>query len=107
MRRGRSMRTMVSSMSWLLGVAAAAGIALTSLGSLGFATKLAQAPAAMPEMTENCPGLIAGVAPSLRPAGFRVAALNPDQVRITYAGHSTFLIESPRLVRMATDYNDY
>ena len=28
-------------------------------------------------------------------------------MRITYAGHSTFLIESPRLVRIATDYNDY
>ncbi len=31
----------------------------------------------------------------------------PDEVRITYAGHSTFLIESPQLVRIATDYNDY
>jgi L-ascorbate metabolism protein UlaG (beta-lactamase superfamily) len=28
-------------------------------------------------------------------------------VRLTYVGHSTFLIESPRLVRIATDYNDY
>ena len=28
-------------------------------------------------------------------------------MRITYIGHSTFLIESPRLVRIATDYNDY
>jgi len=37
----------------------------------------------------------------------RVAALNPDQVRITYVGHATFLIESPQLVRIATDYNDY
>ena len=34
-------------------------------------------------------------------------ALASDQVRITYAGHSTFLIESPQLVRIATDYNDY
>src|SRR6202035_5437370 len=30
-----------------------------------------------------------------------------DQVRLTYSGHSTFLIESPQLVRIATDYNDY
>ena len=30
-----------------------------------------------------------------------------DQVKITYAGHSTFLIESPQGVRIATDYNDY
>ena len=40
-------------------------------------------------------------------ASLRLAALEPDQVRITYVGHSTFLIESPQLVRIATDYNDY
>jgi L-ascorbate metabolism protein UlaG (beta-lactamase superfamily) len=28
-------------------------------------------------------------------------------VRISYTGHSTFLIESPQAVRIATDYNDY
>jgi L-ascorbate metabolism protein UlaG (beta-lactamase superfamily) len=28
-------------------------------------------------------------------------------VRITFVGHATFLIESPQLVRIATDYNDY
>ena len=41
------------------------------------------------------------------PAALRLAALNPDQVRITFIGHATFLIESPQLVRIATDYNDY
>lgn len=55
-----------------------------------------------PEMNEGCPGLIAS-----RPLRPIPAALASDQVRITYAGHSTFLIESPRLVRIATDYNDY
>ena len=40
------------------------------------------------------------------PAALRLAR-NPDEVRITYVGHSTFLIESPQLVRIATDYNDY
>ena len=35
------------------------------------------------------------------------ASLAADQVRITYVGHSTFLIESPKLVRIATDFNDY
>jgi L-ascorbate metabolism protein UlaG (beta-lactamase superfamily) len=40
------------------------------------------------------------------PAALRLA-LNADQVRFTYVGHSTFLIESPQLVRIATDYNDY
>jgi len=52
---------------------------------------------------ENCPGLVAQHPQSLT----RRVALNADQVRLTYIGHSTFLIESPRLVRVATDYNDY
>ena len=65
-----------------------------------------QPPAAKPEMMENCPGLIAADAPRVIPAALRLA-LNPDQVRVTYSGHSTFLIESPQGVRVATDYNDY
>jgi L-ascorbate metabolism protein UlaG (beta-lactamase superfamily) len=67
----------------------------------------AQAPAAKPEMMESCPGLVAARAPRAIPAAFKRAALNADQVRLTYVGHSTFLLESPRLVRIATDYNDY
>src|SRR5262245_13535915 len=63
-------------------------------------------PATKPEMRANCPGLVASGRPQVIPAALR-RALNPDQVRITYSGHSTFLIESPQLVRVATDYNDY
>jgi len=63
-------------------------------------------PAAKPEMRENCPGLVASKAPRAIPAALQLA-LNPDQVRISYSGHSTFLVESPQLVRVATDYNDY
>jgi L-ascorbate metabolism protein UlaG (beta-lactamase superfamily) len=58
-------------------------------------------------MTENCPGLVAQDRPRIIPAAFRLAALASDEVRISYAGHSTFLIESPQLIRIATDYNDY
>ena len=67
-----------------------------------------QAPAQppKPEMMENCPGLVAARTPRIIPAAMRLA-LASDQVRFTYAGHSTFLIESPQLVRIATDYNDY
>jgi L-ascorbate metabolism protein UlaG (beta-lactamase superfamily) len=65
-----------------------------------------QTPAAKPEMMENCPGLVAERRPPMLPAALRLA-LNSDQVRFTYVGHSTFLIESPQLVRIATDYNDY
>jgi L-ascorbate metabolism protein UlaG (beta-lactamase superfamily) len=69
----------------------------------------AQTPAspAKPEMRENCPGLVASDVPRFTPAAFRLAALQQDQVRINYVGHSTFLIESPQGVRIATDYNDY
>jgi L-ascorbate metabolism protein UlaG (beta-lactamase superfamily) len=87
-----------------IAVALAAGLVLAFAGRAG-----AQAPAepAKPEMTENCPGLVASDAPRVVPAALRLAALEPDQVRLTYVGHATFLIESPQLVRIATDYNDY
>jgi L-ascorbate metabolism protein UlaG (beta-lactamase superfamily) len=64
-------------------------------------------PAAKPEMAVSCPGLIAARQPFVQPATFRLAALNADQVRISYIGHATFLLESPQFVRIATDYNDY
>jgi len=63
------------------------------------------APDAKPEMREACPGLVARREAPI-PSAFRTS-LAADQVRITYIGHSTFLIESPKLVRIATDYNDY
>src|SRR5271169_1104352 len=60
-----------------------------------------------PQAAENCPGLVAANQPRAIPTSFNVAAPNADQVRITFVGHATFLIESPQLVRIATDYNDY
>jgi L-ascorbate metabolism protein UlaG (beta-lactamase superfamily) len=90
----------------------AAFAALVSLPSVGPASgqiatfERTQAAPAKPEMMENCPGLVATHAPPVIPAAFR-RTLNSDQVRFTYVGHSTFLIESPQLVRIATDYNDY
>jgi len=62
---------------------------------------------AKPQIMENCPGLISRNTPRVIPASLRLTALAADQARITYIGHSTFLIESPKLVRIATDYNDY
>src|SRR5262249_23024523 len=75
------------------------------------AIELTQAPlpkpdANKPEMVENCPGLVASRAPRVMPAAMRLA-LNSDHVRFTYVGISIFLTESPQLVRVATDYNDY
>lgn len=84
---------------------ALAALALCAIPA--FAFERVQVPAAKPEMNEGCPGLIASDRLRVIPAALRLAALSADQIRITYAGHSTFLIESPKLVRIATDYNDY
>ncbi len=87
-------------------LAASAMVLALPVADLAAFERIQAPPAAKPEMTANCPGLIASNRPRLIPAALRVA-LAPDQVRITYAGHSTFLIESPQLVRIGTDYNDY
>ena len=92
-----------------LKISMAAACAILAAAGPASAQNLAQgaAPPAKPEMTESCPGLVASRSPRGVPAAFRLAALNADQVRISYIGHSTFLVESPQLVRIATDYNDY
>ena len=77
--------------------------------SLSFAASVTAQPAPIPpkpEMMENCPGLIAGRDPRAFPASLRRASLASDEVRISYVGHSTFLVESPRNIKIATDYND-
>jgi L-ascorbate metabolism protein UlaG (beta-lactamase superfamily) len=90
-----------------LALAAFVGLVCAALSSARLAAfELTQAPVPKPEMVENCPGLVASQPPRVMPAALRLA-LNSDQVRFTYVGHSTFLIESPQLVRVATDYNDY
>ena len=89
--------------TWLKAAAASALFAVLSQAS----AQGAASPAAKPEMTQSCPGLVASRLPFAEPAAFRLATLNADQVRISYIGHATFLIESPQLVRIATDYNDY
>ena len=90
-------------------VTAAALVLLSASGQSSaqmFAQGAAQSsPTAKPEMTESCPGLVATRDPFA--AALRRVALKADEVRINYIGHSTFLIESPQLVRIATDYNDY
>jgi L-ascorbate metabolism protein UlaG (beta-lactamase superfamily) len=102
--RAPFLRIMVAALAmciapWLIGLC---GLAAAPLAPF----ERVQAPAPKPEMVENCPGLVAADAPRAIPAALQLA-LNADQVRLTYVGHSTFLIESPQLVRIATDYNEY
>jgi L-ascorbate metabolism protein UlaG (beta-lactamase superfamily) len=86
----------------------AAALGFAALAVFHAAAQPPGGPAVPPtsELADRCPGLIARDAPRLIPANVR-RARGSDEVRITYAGHSTFLIESPRLARIATDYNDY
>jgi L-ascorbate metabolism protein UlaG (beta-lactamase superfamily) len=41
------------------------------------------------------------------PAWLRLASLKQSEVRLTFVGHATWLIESAGGIRAATDYNDY
>ena len=43
--------------------------------------------------------------PSATPVSLRLAAARADEVAITYAGHSTYYIDTPGGVRIATDYS--
>ena len=43
--------------------------------------------------------------PRATPAAFREAAATSDEVTITYAGHSTYFIDTPGGMRIATDYS--
>ena len=55
---------------------------------------------------EKCPRFVASI-PNVIPASYRVLVQAEEStVRLTYIGHSTFLIESPAGVTIATDYND-
>jgi L-ascorbate metabolism protein UlaG (beta-lactamase superfamily) len=48
---------------------------------------------------------MANAPPRAIPVSLREAAAKPDQVAITYAGHSTYYIDTPGGVRIATDYS--
>lgn len=69
---------------------------------------IAAVPAALPAAAQNplteerCPRLVADAPPRIIRA-----SLKPEEVRISFIGHSTFLIESAQGVKIATDYNDY
>lgn len=51
---------------------------------------------------EGCPHLL-----SQAPVRKIPASVGKDQMRLTFVGHATFLIETPAGVKAVTDYNDY
>ena len=50
---------------------------------------------------------MAGRDPRVVPASYTEAALEADQVKLTFIGHSSFIIESPGGTRIVTDYSGY
>jgi L-ascorbate metabolism protein UlaG (beta-lactamase superfamily) len=48
---------------------------------------------------------MASAPPRVVPASLRRTAATADEVAITYAGHSTYLIDTPGGLRIATDFN--
>lgn len=66
------------------------------------------APAAAQQTApDRCLALAMNGRPPVHKARLHLAALKPYEVRVTYHGHSTFTIESPKGVIVSTDYNDY
>jgi len=57
-------------------------------------------------LADRC--LAVATAPArVTPVAVRPTALAPNEVRLNFIGHSTWLIESPGGLKIATDYNDY
>jgi L-ascorbate metabolism protein UlaG (beta-lactamase superfamily) len=56
---------------------------------------------------DRCPRLVSPLPDHAKPVSLRLAQAETNEVRLTYIGHSTFLIQSPGGIRIATDYNDY
>ena len=48
---------------------------------------------------------VAGAPPRATPVSLRQVAAKADEVAITYAGHSTYYIDTPGGIRIATDYS--
>src|SRR6202049_977508 len=63
------------------------------------------APAVAQESSRSECLAMANAPPRATPVSLRTAAANADEVAITYAGHSTYYIDTPGGVRIATDYS--
>ena len=87
----------------VLAVAILASAARTQLRRRSRASRLAQ--------SRKCGRIVPVLSPvigrAIMPAASSSRRSTPIRCGITFIGHATFLIESPQLVRIATDYNDY
>jgi L-ascorbate metabolism protein UlaG (beta-lactamase superfamily) len=67
---------------------------------------LALAAPAAAQIADRCLA-VSQAPPTVQPVQLRPAALTATEVRLTFVGHSTWLIESAGGIGIATDYNDY
>ncbi len=78
------------------------------LAALGALILLATVSPAFAQANDRCPRLVSNLPSPLQKVLFRLAQKKAESaVSITFIGHSTFLIESPGGIKIATDYNDY
>ena len=64
------------------------------------------APAAAAAPANRCLA-VAGLPQNVHRAALGAVALTSTEVRLTFVGHATFLIESAGGIKIVTDYNDY
>ncbi|HEY5130925.1 MAG TPA: MBL fold metallo-hydrolase, partial [Bradyrhizobium sp.] len=67
-------------------------------------TSLVASAAAQDVPRSECLAMANGT-PRATPVSLRAAAANTDEVAITYAGHSTYYIDTPAGIRIATDFS--
>jgi L-ascorbate metabolism protein UlaG (beta-lactamase superfamily) len=80
--------------------------ALTLTTAVGCVAGLFALPAAAQVEPERCPRFIASNEARIIPADFKIAQLQEGEVRLTFIGHASFLVESPLGVKVVTDYSD-
>jgi L-ascorbate metabolism protein UlaG (beta-lactamase superfamily) len=71
---------------------------------LGFLASLMASAAAQDTVRSECLAM-SSAPPRATPVSLRRAAADTDEVAITYGGHSTYFIDTPGGVRIATDYS--
>ncbi|MCC2098394.1 MAG: MBL fold metallo-hydrolase [Hyphomicrobiales bacterium] len=94
-------RTFLVRLAGLAGLAACATSPPAFAQAIAAGTPALQLSQAQKPKAEGCPPLLSALPPRIIPA-----AVKRDQLGLKFIGHSTFVIESPMGVRVATDFND-
>src|SRR3954453_15708006 len=74
------------------------------VAATAFLVLLIAPPSAAEPLRSECLAM-ANAAPRAIPVSLRRVAANPEEVAISYVGHSTYYIDTPGGIRIATDFN--